>query len=134
MTQNSPKFKQINILEHIYIVCMHCLPQSYYRKPLSQPYALQILLVKSWYSKIKEKRTDSFSYISVILYLKWLQLHLYKRLHHFTTWYTKKMHVLYCHESDVELSHPPSLTRPIFLAPSYGTASFLDKLNQHQII
>ena len=27
------------------------------------------------------------------------------------------MHVLYCHESDVELPHPPSLTRPKFLAP-----------------
>ena len=27
------------------------------------------------------------------------------------------MDVLYCHESDVELSHPPSLPRPKFLAP-----------------
>ena len=51
-----------------------------------------------------------------------------------TTWYTKKVHFLYCHESDVELSHPPSLERPKFLGLSYGTASFLYTLNQHLII
>ena len=41
--------------------------------------------------------------------------------HHFTIYFTKKMHVLYQHESNVELPHPPPLTRPKLLAPSYGT-------------
>ena len=134
MTQNSPKFKQINILEHIYIVCMHCLPQSYYREHPITTLCPTNITCKIMVQQNKGKVNRFLFLYLCYLYLKWLQLHLFKLLHHFTTWYTKKMDVLYCHESDVELSHPPSLTRPKFLTPIYGTASFLYTLNQHLTI
>ena len=35
--------------------------------------------------------------------------------------YAEEMHVHYKHESNVELPHPPPLTRPKLLAPSYRT-------------
>ena len=79
-TKKIVKFKPINILKHIYIVCLHHLPQIYSREPFKQPYPptpiTGKLIVQQ--NNEKEKWTYSFSYISFIIYQKCFKFHSYK--------------------------------------------------------
>ena len=97
--------------EHIYVVCLHCLPPSYSREPLKNSTPLYIILVISLYSKIMKKgKREHIHFLIIRNDLNFTPINF---LHHFTIYiyYTKKMHVLYHHESNVELPHPPPIDK-----------------------
>ena len=52
--------------EHIYVVCLHCLPPSYSREPLKNSTPLYIILVISLYSKIMKKGKSEHIHFLII--------------------------------------------------------------------
>ena len=65
------KFKRLNILKHIYIVCLHYLPKSYSREPFKQPYPTTCITGDIIVKQNNEKEKWIYHFlISILLYIR----------------------------------------------------------------